>query len=459
MKTEITDISPTLKNIKIEIDAAAVRREFDRVSEHYAKHANIPGFRKGHAPSSIVKRHYKKEIRGEVLRELVPQALADIIQEKSLRVLSEPELHIENPEELENFGEKPISLNASLEVFPEINIGEYKGIEITRRTRPITDEDISRVIEDLREESASLQPVEDRAAQLGDTVTVTFNGKFLKDPEAEDINVEDVEVVLGGQNVLQSITDALVGTRPDDERTFIVNYPEDFQAKGLAGKDVEYRAKVSAVRVKELPELDDSWAKSVGESIDSLQALRGKVKSHLEETAKAESNRQVRDEIVSKLVNSNPIEVPKTLLEDRKQSLLQSYVYNLMQQGIDPNTVEIDRDSLMQRVDEEAQKELRGTMLLDRIADSENISVDESEIDSEIEQIAASLRKSPEEVRSALTKQGRERSIADRLIVRKTLDFLVESAKIVDGEWIEESPVDSGQDKGESPKAANESSS
>src|SRR5216110_3306025 len=183
MKTEVKEISPTRKQIDIEIDAAAVRAAYDRISDNYAKAANVPGFRPGHAPRAVVRTRYKDQIRTEVLRELLPNAVQDAISEHKLEALGEPELNLENNEGLDQLGQKAISFNVNVEVLPQIKLEKYKGLEVTRRTRPVKAEDIDRVIEQLRENSASLEPVEDRGAQVGDTVTANFHGKFVDTPE------------------------------------------------------------------------------------------------------------------------------------------------------------------------------------------------------------------------------------------------------------------------------------
>ncbi|HWT02529.1 MAG TPA: trigger factor, partial [Pyrinomonadaceae bacterium] len=294
MKTELVNLSPTRKEIKIEVEADAIRSAYDTISDRYAQLATVPGFRRGHAPRSVVRTRFKDKIRGEVLQELVPQAVQDAIAEHGLNVIGEPELHLDNAEELANFGSGPISLHVHVEVLPEVTLGDYKGLEAGRRTRPVRDEDVERVIEGLREASASLEPVEDRGAELGDTVTVNFLGKFVEAPDEEDINVEDVDVELGGPGVQQEFTDNLMGVRADEERTFTVEYPPDFSSKGLAGKKVEYVATATAVRRKELPEVDDEWAKSLGEEFESVASLREKVREDLEKRAGVESDNRVR---------------------------------------------------------------------------------------------------------------------------------------------------------------------
>src|SRR5215216_6354783 len=305
MKTELIDVSPTHKEIKIEIEPEQIRSAYDRVSNQYSKAATIPGFRPGHAPTSVVRTRYKSEIRSEVLRELIPEAVNNAIDEHSLNALGEPNVELDNTEALERLGEEPLTIKVGLEVLPEIQLDNYKGLEVSRRRRPITDADIDRMIENLRDSSASLQPVEDRASELGDTVTVNARGNYVDDPEEDEIKVDDVEVVIGGPGVQKEFTENLTGVRPEETRTFTVEYPADFTSPGLAGKKVQYTAEVTAVRQKELPELDDEWVKSLGDEFDSVETLKTKVREELELRAVVESDRNLRDELIRSLLDAH----------------------------------------------------------------------------------------------------------------------------------------------------------
>lgn len=445
MKTELVDVSPTRKEIKIEIEAEAVRAAYDRITDQYAKLANVPGFRRGRAPRSVVRTRFKDEIRGEVLREIVPQAIQEALDENSLSVIGEPDVHLDNAEGLERMGTEPISLHAHVEVMPEVALGEYKGLEAVRRVRPITDESVDNIIENLRETSAVLQPVEDRTAQTGDTVTVDFQGKFVDEPKEENINIEEVDVVLGGENVQQEFTENLTGVVADDERKFTVHYPDDFTSKGLAGKTVEYTAKVTAVRKKELPEPDDEWAKSLGEDIDSVANLREKIREDLKNHAGIESENRMRQQVLEKLVDAHPFAVPESLTEQQADQLLQSVARDLAMRGIDPRQQEVEWwKSVREQLKPQAERDVRGYMLLETIAEQENLSVTDEEIEAEIRAMAVASRQAPEQVRAALTKQGGERSIASRLGNRKALDLIVENARIRDEEWLEEEPDQPG---------------
>jgi trigger factor len=442
MKTEFIDVSPTRKEIKIEIEIADVRETYDRVSDQYAKQAKVPGFRPGHAPRAVVRTRFKSEIRSEVLRELVPEAINEAIIKHELNTIGEPDVQLDNTEALEKFGQEPISVRVNVEVLPQVELKDYKGIEAVRQTRPISDEDVEEMLEALRETSAAMQPVEDRGAALGDTVTVNVEGKFLAEAtdgaETENIKADDVEVTLGGKGVQQEFTDNLIGVVTDDEKTFVVDYPEDFSSKGLAGKKVEYTATVTAVRVKELPEPDDEWAKSLNEEFDSVTTLREKIREDLEKRAGQEADHRLRAELMRKLLERHQFEVPQSLIDHQTNYRMETAVRDMIGRGIDPRTQEINWEGAREELKGQAEEDVRGSLLLERIAEEEKIEVSNEEIEAEIQAIAAGAKQPIEQVRSVLTKEGGERSIANRLRNRKALDLLIENARVVNEEWHEE---------------------
>jgi trigger factor len=447
MKTELIDVSPTRKEIKIEIEPEQIRSAYDRISKQYSKGANVPGFRPGHAPTSVVRTRYKSEIRSEVLRELIPEAVNNAITEHSLNALGEPNIELDNTTALERLGEEPLSFKVGVEVLPEVQLENYKGLEVNRRKRPITDADVERMIEGLRDSSASLQPVEDRASKLGDTVTVNARGNFVEDPEEEEIKVDDVEVVLGGQNVQKEFTENLTGVRAEETRTFTVDYPADFSSPGLAGKTVQYTTEVTSVRQKELPELDDEWAQSLGGEFDSVDTLKTKVREDLEARATAESDHWLRDEIMKKLLEAHKFEVPESLVNQQTQHRLETLARQMMQRGVDPRTAEINWEAAREELKGQSEEDVRATMLLEKIAEAENITVSDEEFEAEIDAIATASQQPKIQVRAALTKNGGERSIAHRLRTRKALDLLVENARVTDVEWTEPKEAEASADE------------
>ena len=373
-----------------------------------------------------------------MLRELVPDAINNAIEEHELATIGEPDVHIDTDTAIQRIGEEPISFHVNVEVLPKVELGQYKGIEAARRIRPVSEADVDRLAEGLREASASLQPVENRGSQLGDTVTVNFHGKFLDAPEEEDINVPDVDVTLGAEGVQQEFTDNLLDVRVDDDKKFVVDYPADFSSKGLAGKKVEYAAKIGAVRIKELPEVDDEWAKSLGDEFDSVETLRTKIREDLEKRAGAEADQRLRNELMRKLLETHQFEVPESLVEHQLNYLLESVMRDMIGKGIDPRTEELDWERAREELRVQAEKDVRGSILLERIAEEEEIDISNEEIESEIEAIAQASRQSKEQVRGVLTKQGGERSIANRLRNRRALDLLLENAQVTEAEWPEE---------------------
>ncbi|HEX8146026.1 MAG TPA: trigger factor, partial [Pyrinomonadaceae bacterium] len=275
-----------------------------------------------------------------------------------------------------------------------------------------------------------------------------IQGRYVDPPEEEDINVSDVDVVLGGEGVLAEFNENLTGVQPDEVRTFTVNYPEDFgpapregeeRKGGLAGKTVEYTATVTAVRRKEVPALDDDGVKSLGEEeVETVEQLRARVRENLTKSAEHESEHRLRDEVLGQLIERHRFEVPETIVSYQANQILQSMVRDMISRGADPRTQDINWEAMRDLVRERAGDDVRGSMLLERVAEAENIEVTQEEIDAEIESSAEGQRQSVEQVRAALTKQGGARSIADRLRNRKALDFLVQHAQVREEEWREE---------------------
>ncbi len=442
MRTELVDVSGVHKEIKVEIEPEEIKPVYNKVIQQYARLAQVPGFRKGHAPTDVIKTRYREDIQNDVLRELLPERVTQAIQEHDLQPLSEPQLHLENSENLNVNGSQAIGLHVHVEVMPELDAPNYKGLEGVRRVRPVAEEEIDRLIEERRREQASLVPVEDRAAEIGDTVTVDIRGKFLDDETSDPISVDDLQIDLGGEGVEQTFTDNLLGVNTDEERTFVVEYPEDFTSPALAGRKIEYTATVKSIGKIELPEMNDQWAQSFEDNYESLAAMREKIRQDLENFARVESDNRLRDELMNKLIDGNPVEVPPTLVNYQAQGLTRQFAGQMEQQGVDMrNADEKLWQMLFQRMLPQAEREVRGALLLDEIAGIENVEVGDAEINAEIEAIAQYSGRTAEEVRDILTKDNGTNSIAERLRNRKAIEILVENANITEGEWIEEESV------------------
>ncbi|MBK9156127.1 MAG: trigger factor [Chloracidobacterium sp.] len=448
MKSELIDVSPTRKEIKVMVEPEALKAAYAKASQKYARSATVPGFRKGFAPADVVRIRFQEEIKNEVLRDVVPERITAAIEEHNLQPLTEPHLHIENVETLKVNGSEEIWVHAHVEVMPEVGRPVYEGLEAERMIRPVAEPELESLIEDRLKGHSALIPVEDRASEEGDTVIADLEGRFDDDPEGEPITADNLEIVLGSGDIEPAFTDNLLGVKPDDEKEFSVSYPADFSSSALAGRTVHYKAKINSVGRTELPELNDEWAKSLDEGYESLADLRSRLRGNLELYAKADADARVRNDLIAKLIESNPVEIPATLIENQARNLLNNFAHDLHQRGVDLNRVQSDFvNSAFEQMKVQAERDVRGAILLEKIAEEEKVDVTQAEFDDEIVKLAEQYRMSPEEFREMLQKQGGENVVWNNLRTRKSIEALVAKAKVVDKEWAEEPGAGAEQEK------------
>ena len=403
--------------------------------------ANVPGFRKGFAPLDVIRMRFKEEIKSEVLQEVVPHAVTAAIEEHDLHPLAEPQLHLEDHENVKVNGSAPVTLHVHVEVMPEIPAPKYDGIEVTRRVKPVIDGEVEDLIAERLQKEAALIPVEGRKSKLGDTVIADLEGKFADDPDGDPIKADDLEVELGGEHIEKSFTDNLVGVKEDDEKEFTVSYPAEFSSEALAGKTVHYKAKIKSVGKTEVPTLDDAWAKSLDEGYKSLADLRKRLKADLEKVSEADADARVRNNAIAKLIEDNSFEVPNVLIENQARNLLNNFAQDMQQRGVDLNQVESQFIEMAYgNMRQQAERDVRGAMLLDKVAEIEKVEVAEAEVEEEIGKMAAYYRASAEEIRESLEKQGGGvENIRNNLKTRKAIEAVIAKAKVSEGEWVDES--------------------
>lgn len=439
MSSQVSDISSIYKKVEIEIPASAVRKAFDKVSQNYARMANVPGFRRGNAPISVVRNRFKEDIRNDVLREVVPNYVRESLAEHNIAPLIEPEIGLEDAD-VKLDGSTDLKVIVQAEVMPTIEAPNFKGLEATRRVRPVTDEDMQSMIDGLLKNEQFNEPVEGRKSEEGDTITVDVKGHFVGDESTEPFEAQDLEITLGDANVEKTFAENLTGVEADDERTFTVEYPADFGSPAMAGKTAEYTAKVKSVGRVKTPEFNDEWVASRDEEgVKTADEMRGKIRADLEKYATQESDMRLRDELLNKLIDASDVEVPPSLIDVQARNLTNNFGNEMAQRGMDVRSA---KPEFWQRVYEsmipQATREVRGALLLDAIVRAENLDATDDEISKEIEEIANQTRQTPDEIRIALESNNQLAQISERLRNRKAIEAVVEHATISEGEWIDE---------------------
>lgn len=428
MNITVTDQEQCKKQLRLEISSETVRAETDKIAADLAKRISVPGFRPGHVPKSVVKTRFRKELRDEVLTQLIPHSLGDAIKEKDLKVIGEPSV-----EDLKFKDDDSIDVVFNVEVAPEFTLSNYKELPLTKRIYKVRDEDVDNVIERYRQGQAEMVPVEDRPSRTGDIVTVNLNGKVdVRDdaPSVEDITQEDLEIEVGSPSVLKGFTEGLSGVSPGDRKTFEVDYPDDYKPEKYAGRRVNYDAEVTAVRSKELPTADDEFAHIVNEEFNTLGELRADIRSKLEKGAEQKAEDDFRSSTVEKLVDRNRFDVPEYVIEKQIDSRMKTLFRQMAAQGMDPRTLQLDWESVRDGQRERAEREVRGAFILDKIAQTENIEVSDEELSAEIKEYADRIGQTEEAVRARLTKENTLDSIREQVKHRKALDLVIASAEI-----------------------------
>ncbi len=450
MKQEvvITDVAQCQKDISIEVSAEEVKKEFEKTYEAYMRYVKVPGFRPGRVPRDVVKQRFSKEVKDEVVGQLLPHALQHAVVDHKLRVIGEPRIN-----EISISEGDPFKFTASVEVLPEIELKEYKGIKVTKQLAPVTDEDVEKAINALRENAVEFVPVEDRPSKDGDFVSVNLLGKFV-DPqsehEKEDLKADGVEIEIGAESTQPEFTENLRDVKPDDVREFRVTYPEDFSSKGLAGKTVDFTATVLAVREKELPELDDEFAKSSGE-YETIQQLRDNVRENLAKNAETEADNRLRESLLTQLLETHQFDVPTVLVNEGVESRLREFSNMLSRMGMPAEVARsINWEERIKEAQVDATRDVRAALLVSKVADAEGISVGGDEVDSEIDLMAKSSGQTAEQLKARLTREEAISSIESRLRYRKALDVILGSAEVTVEEISKDSLAESGQ---ESPEA------
>jgi trigger factor len=416
--TETTN--PCLREISIEIPADVVEKERGAVLSKYTKLARVPGFRKGKVPASIVRQKFAEDINQEILESLLPRYLRQETDRQKLAPVSQPkivDLHMHEGE--------PLKFRASFEVLPEFEIAGYQDVHVEKEDTSVTNEEVEKALENLREQHATFENVEeDRTLADGDFAQASFTG--TSDEEGADpVDVPDVLIEIGGTNTIPEFTENLRGMKAGEEKTFDVKYAEDYGEKRLAGKTIHYKVTVRGIKKKITPEPNDDFAKELGANLNTLDELKTRIREGMVAEKEHQAEHKAKDKLVEDLVGKYEFPIPEALVESAVDGRLDRGMRALAAQGMKIEDMrKMDWGRLREGQREAARREVKASLVLDKIADAEKIEVGDEEINRELEAVARQSQQTVDSVRARLTENGGLDRIRTRLRNDKALDFL-----------------------------------
>jgi len=407
--------------LEISIPVDEVESETSSAVAEVQKKARIKGFRPGKVPASLVQSHFAHDIRQKVLESLVPKHLQKQVEAENLNIVGQP-----NITDVHFHAGEPITFKAEFEVVPQIELQNYKDVEVPYHDPEVTDEDVEKRIAEIREQKAQHVNIDPRPLADGDLAVVGLES--LSGVEGEPVKSEEMVLEIGGADTFAAFSENLRGLSPGDEKEFEVAYPEDYGSPKLAGKTILFHATVKGLRRKELPELNDEFAQDLGD-FRNLEELRDALRKAIFAQRQHEAQLEAKNQIVEKLVEAHDFPVPEVFIDRQIRSRIESNLHALAGQGVDPRTIKIDWDRAKQSQRGKAIEEVKASLLLGRIAEREAIGATRAEVDREVEKLARQQREPLAAVQMRLEKDGSMGRIASHIQTEKTLNFLFEHAR------------------------------
>jgi trigger factor len=398
-----------------------VESEAQRVTLDVQKRAKLPGFRPGKAPASLIRKQFAGDIRQKVLESLIPKFLQKQFEAENLNPVGTPDISDVHFHEGE-----PLRFKADFEVVPQIELGDYKDVEVAYHDPEISDEDVDKRIAELRDQKAQYVNVDPRPLENGDYAVVALES--IGGIEGDPVKQDEMVLEIGGADTFEDFSENLRGSSPGDEKEFDVSYPENYGAPRMAGKTVRFHATVTGVRKKELPELNDEFAQDLGD-YRNLEELRDAVRKGLFAQKQHEAQETAKNQIVELLVDKHEFPVPEVFVDRQIRNRVEQSLRAMAGEGVDPRQLKLDWNKVKESQQDKARREVKASMLLARISDREAIHATRDEVDREVEKIARQNREPVAAARIRFEKDGTMNRIANHIQTEKTLNFLFEHAR------------------------------
>jgi trigger factor len=414
--------------LTVEVDAETVSTSLDSAFKKVVKQINVPGFRKGKMPRPLFEKRFGVEsLYQDAIDLMLPEAYTTAIEETGIEPVDRPEIDVEQMEKGKTF-----IFTAKVTLKPEVKLGNYKGLEVETFETSVTDEDVDNEIKSLQEKQAELVVKEDGKAENGDTVVMDFEG-FVNDEAFEGGKAENYSLELGSGQFIPGFEEQLVGLATGESKDVEVSFPEEYHAAELAGKPAVFKVTLHEIKGKALPELDDEFAKDVDDEVETLDALKEKIKSRLEHDKKHEEEHYLQNTVVEKATANAEVEIPSVMIDNEVDRMLQEFEQRLQAQGMN---LELyfqfsgqNEEALRGQMKEEAEQRVRGNLTLEAIVKAENIEVSDEEVNVELQKMADAYNMTVENIQAAL---GNLDGIKSDLQVKKAVQFLIENSVSVE---------------------------
>lgn len=422
MKSQVESVSDVKKIIHFEVPWDDVDKHIRNTVRQISRSAKIPGFRPGKAPESLIRSRFAQHIKEDVINHIVPEAYQEVLKENQFDIISEPSLH----DVMYSEG-SPFLFKVTIETRPSIDVKNYKGIELTGEPIQVTDEEVEAILKEYQERAAELIPQEG-AAEKGHYLNAQVKATLDVEGKTQTLFDNRTLIEIGSERNNPAFNENLTGKKAGDHVEFDIHYLEDEEEKAIAGKTVHYSVQIESVNQKRVPAVDDEFAKDLGE-YESLDALKQQIRKDLENAKTREQRNRWKEEILKRVIDENPFEVPESLVQRETESLMHNYAYALQQRGVKLDNPKIDWKDLQGKFTKQADQTVRSSMLVEAIAQKENVQIGDEDIDKTIGEIADQQRRPPEAVKAEIIKEDRMDNLKRRVLFSKTMDFLLDNAK------------------------------
>ncbi|SDM87807.1 trigger factor [Fictibacillus solisalsi] len=416
--------------LTIEVEASEVDTALDQAFKKVVKQVNVPGFRKGKIPRKMFEQRFGVEsLYQDALDIILPQAYSKAVEETGIEPVDRPEVDIETMEKGSN-----LVFTAKVVVKPEVKLGDYKGLEVTEFDTTVTDEDVDNEVKRLQEQQAELVVKEEGAVENGDTAVIDFEG-FVDGEPFEGGKAENYPLEIGSGSFIPGFEEQLIGEKAGTEKEVEITFPEEYHAAELAGKPAVFKVTIHDIKTKQLPELNDEFAKEADSEVETVEDLKASIRKKLEESKNHEGEHHTRDSVVDKAVENAEVDVPEAMVNTELDRMVQEFGQRLQMQGMNLDLYfqfsGTDEAALREQMKEDAGKRVKTNLVLEAISEAENIEATEEEINEELKKMAEMYNMDVEKITQMLAMQGGNDAVAADLKIRKAIDLLVDNSTTV----------------------------